>query len=100
MTTTITWTDCADSMPKDGVMVLVAYTENNRHFVGIAEHAGPRTLPLHEDAYGEGDYDDETGNEWCVEGWYSQNAVEEVEWTLDGVYAWASLPKAPERGTR
>jgi hypothetical protein len=91
------WIRCEDGMPKDGVMVLVAYTDSGKPHVGIAEHAGPRTLPLHEDACGEGqgEYDDESGDEWCKPGWYSQNAVNEVEWKLENVYAWMSLPKPP-----
>ena len=86
-------------MPKDGVMVLVAYVENGQHHIGMAEHAGKFMLPLHEDACGGAD-EDETGEEWCAPGWYSQNAVDEVQWRLDDVYAWAPLPEAPKEARR
>jgi hypothetical protein len=86
-------------LPEPNVPVL-AYVTNaysgNRSMVIRAQHAPAKTLEQSSDCEG-GDYDEESGTYWCVEGWYETNCFDEINWKVDGeVTHWMPLPEKPE----
>lgn len=94
-----TWIRCTEQMPESGVPVIVfvptcdgrPYSRRLR-----AAYAAPKTLPSDPDSE-DGEYDEDTDEYYCPEGWYEENDFEEPHWRItDPVTHWMPMPEGPE----
>ena len=92
------WIPVTEQLPAPGIPViaLVNPNEYGKTYRIRAQWAPAKTLELHFDAEG-GEYDEETDQYYCEEGWYETNEFEEVHWAVSGtVTHWQPLPEIPE----
>ena len=89
-----------ERMPEPDMPVLIAVRRSNGTTRRLrASYAPPKTLPvgfeMHADDFGE--YDEETDEYYCPEGWYEHNEYDDVHWAVEGeVTHWWELPPFPE----
>ncbi len=93
------WVPVSVALPVPGVPVLVFVRYGSTCSRRLrAQYSDGRSLPVCDELKGEyGEYDEETDEYWCPEGWYETNEHEEIHWAIDGdVTHWMLLPEPPE----
>lgn len=96
------WNDMRDlHFPPPGKPVLIVL-QTPKPCVILAQWCPTRTLPMHPDCDGGGDYDEERDEYFAEEGWYQCYAVngsldDEPYWLCtDIVSHWMPLPELPK----
>ena len=82
-----------ETLPESNVRVLARTIDGD---VIRAQYAKKFTLIMSEGD--DGEYDEETDETYCTEGWYETNAYEDCHWLVcDEVTHWMPLPSQPSK---
>lgn len=93
------WTTLPGQMPEPNTPVLL---DIGKKFPIRALWAEKHTVRVGADVDDWGEYDEETDEYYCPEGWYEWNEHEEVHWAVseETPRAWRELPPTPPRRPR
>lgn len=92
------WVKVSDKLPDTEVPVLALYAGyKGKPKIVRALYARKFTLKTYElGGFINPEYDEETDEYYCPEGWYEWNEHDEVLWAIDyPVTHWMSLPELP-----
>ena len=92
------WISVDERLPEPGNPVLL---DIGKKFPIRALWAGKHTVSVGTDVDDWGEYDEETDEYYCPEGWYEWNEHEEVHWAVSETpRAWRELPPTTPRRPR
>jgi hypothetical protein len=92
------WISVDDEMPKSGRRVLFSWLNPlKKRRTGLGIYAKKHTIEANDWDYTEAaDYDEETDNYYCPEGWVEDPYESEYTYPVEGITHWMPLPEPPE----
>ena len=92
------WVNIDKQLPESNIMVLAYFVnEYGKEHVIRAQYAKKFTLRISKDITEYGEYDEETDEYYCTEGWYETNEFEDIHWmVVENITHWMSLPNKPK----